>query len=81
MFHHHLVIFDANYKLGIATAFTLQKAGHHVLLIESSDGRSRVSVVPRSRYYLILTIRICRVKELCGPFRCHSSCSVFHAIG
>jgi glycine/D-amino acid oxidase-like deaminating enzyme len=29
--------------LGIATAFTLQKAGHHVLLVESSDGRSRVS--------------------------------------
>jgi glycine/D-amino acid oxidase-like deaminating enzyme len=32
------------WKLGIATAFTLQKAGHHVLLVESSDGRSRVSV-------------------------------------
>ncbi|KAF8816429.1 FAD/NAD(P)-binding domain-containing protein [Phlegmacium glaucopus] len=26
---------------GIAAAYTLQKAGHHVLLLESSDGRSR----------------------------------------
>ena len=29
-------------NLGIATAYTLQKAGHHVLLLESSDGRYRV---------------------------------------
>jgi 2-polyprenyl-6-methoxyphenol hydroxylase-like FAD-dependent oxidoreductase len=29
--------------LGIATAFTLQYAGHNVLLVERSDGRSRVS--------------------------------------
>jgi len=32
--------------LGIATAYTLQKAGHHVLLLESSDGRSRVGAHP-----------------------------------
>jgi len=46
------------WKLGIATSYTLPKAGHHVLLIESIDGRSRVSVQVVLPCFLILTIGI-----------------------
>lgn len=69
-------------NLGIAAAYTLQKAGHHVLLIESSDGRSRVGAHFQLilRCHWILTIKIRRVKVVCGQFRRHSPCSVFHMI-
>lgn len=69
-------------ELGIATAYTLQKAGHHVLLLESSDGRSGVGahfqlILP---CHFILIIEIRRVKLVYGQFRVYSPCFLFHMI-